>query len=74
MPFQILDAFDIGASAYSQLMKVKNAKDDNSEVSADDNSQRPSFTANWMPKANRVLKMVLASGDQTFTAIEHEPS
>jgi RecQ-mediated genome instability protein 1 len=71
LALQVVAAVDISQSAYSQLQKVRNVKDENSRVSADDDTQRP-FTANWQPKANRTLLLTMTDGARTFRGIEHQ--
>ena len=59
---QILSSHDVGSAGYGQLQKLNNVQDENSRVSAEENSQRP-YTAAWEPKPNRMLKV---SGLQIF--------
>ena len=69
---QVLSAVDIGQPLFGQLQRARHVRDENSRVSAEDNSQRP-YTQAWVPKEKRMMKMVLTDGARSVEAVEHEP-
>jgi hypothetical protein len=53
--FQVQRAIDIGQnSAFAQLQTIMKTANENTLVSADNDTQRP-YTANWEPKSKRML-------------------
>jgi hypothetical protein len=69
---QVVSAYDVGQPLFAQVQKLNNVRDENSRVSAEDNSQRP-YTAAWQPTERRMIKLTLTDGRKTVEALEHEP-
>ena len=53
----VLTGHEVGsASAYAQMNLLNRVRDENTRVSADEDSQRP-YTAAWEPKPNQMRKV-----------------
>ncbi|CAB3977315.1 recQ-mediated genome instability 1 [Paramuricea clavata] len=63
---QMNSIVNIGASAYSQLKKLKNEVNENTSV--DENR-----TQTWQPQPCRMLKLELTDGEQTIEGMEYQP-
>ncbi|XP_028405384.1 recQ-mediated genome instability protein 1-like [Dendronephthya gigantea] len=63
---QMNSIVDIGASAYSQLKKLKNEINDDASVDEE-------RTQAWQPKPCRMLKLELTDGRQTIGGMEYQP-